>query len=437
MAGSIASVSLPSGMEGMNNWIRLAFCLLMSLSAPVVHAEAFGDEPVAESVAADAARAPSEQIVAVPMLERPVTDLTATLGAAWVAGMEQRLLALQQRKGSQIAILMLPSTGEESIEQYATRVFEQWRLGRADVDDGVLVLVAKDDRAMRIEVGYGLEGAIPDVTAGRIIRDEMVPAFRQGDFAGGIENAVNVLERLIDGEALPEQAQGGGLTREGWLLLIAMLCGAVAGVALRRNLFATRRVVGVSVGLMVLLSFGAGFKTAPLFFMAVSFSMVLGGALGALAAGSRKSACIVGTVVGYIVALSVAASQYGAEVLLYGLGGPIALGLGLALLCLPFILARAAWRRSRLEFFVRLVLASGICVFLMTVTCIVERLGEFPDSLALLPMIYFPLLLAFTRGWAANSGSGSSGGGSSSSGGGGSYSGGGGSSGGGGASGSW
>ncbi|MCJ1888140.1 hypothetical protein LNN38_25030 [Pseudomonas sp. LA21] len=100
----------------MNNWIRLAFCLLMSLSAPVVHAEAFGDEPVAESVAADAARAPSEQIVAVPMLERPVTDLTATLGAAWVAGMEQRLLALQQRKGSQIAILMLPSTGEESIE---------------------------------------------------------------------------------------------------------------------------------------------------------------------------------------------------------------------------------------------------------------------------------------------------------------------------------
>ncbi|MCJ1888141.1 TPM domain-containing protein [Pseudomonas sp. LA21] len=316
-------------------------------------------------------------------------------------------------------------------------MFEQWRLGRADVDDGVLVLVAKDDRAMRIEVGYGLEGAIPDVTAGRIIRDEMVPAFRQGDFAGGIENAVNVLERLIDGEALPEQAQGGGLTREGWLLLIAMLCGAVAGVALRRNLFATRRVVGVSVGLMVLLSFGAGFKTAPLFFMAVSFSMVLGGALGALAAGSRKSACIVGTVVGYIVALSVAASQYGAEVLLYGLGGPIALGLGLALLCLPFILARAAWRRSRLEFFVRLVLASGICVFLMTVTCIVERLGEFPDSLALLPMIYFPLLLAFTRGWAANSGSGSSGGGSSSSGGGGSYSGGGGSSGGGGASGSW
>lgn len=422
----------------MRQWMRRAVCLffLLCLHGSQVTAAQPDESAVAVDVA-DAVEAEAPSSIAVPRLESPVTDLTGTLDSAWIAAMQQRLLALQQRKGSQIAVLMVPSTGEDSIEQFATRVFDQWRLGRRGVDDGVLVLVAKDDRTMRIEVGYGLEGAIPDVTAGRIIRDEMVPAFRQGDFAGGIERAVGVLERLIDGETLPEERHDSGLTREGWLLLIALGCGAVAGVALRCKLLAARVVVGVSAGLMVLLAFGAGLKTAPLFFMAVSFCMVLGGAVGALAASSRKSAWIVGAIVGYLVALSAGASRFGAEVLLYGLAGPIGLTLGLALLCLPFVLAHAVWKRSRLEFLIRLALALGIGAFVMTITGIVEHLGEFPESLALLPMLYFPMLFALIIGRGSSSGSGSSGGGSSSSSSGSGYSGGGGSSGGGGASGSW
>ncbi|MFX5476420.1 TPM domain-containing protein, partial [Acinetobacter baumannii] len=90
------------------------------------------------------------------------------------------------RKGAQVAILMVPSTYPDSIEAYATRVFEAWKLGRKGIDDGVLVLVAKDDRRMRIEVGYGLEGTITDIDAGRIIREYMTPAFRQQDYAGGL-----------------------------------------------------------------------------------------------------------------------------------------------------------------------------------------------------------------------------------------------------------
>ncbi len=168
--------------------------------------------------------------VAVPPLSARVTDLTATLDAQQRDRLEQRLAALEQRKGAQLAVLMIPSTGEESIEQYAVRAFEQWKLGRKGVDDGVLLVVAKDDRSLRIEVGYGLEGAITDALAGRIIREQMVPRFREGDFAGGVQAGVDSLEKLIDGEALPEpqQATQGddlGLPAGSLLPLFALLAG--------------------------------------------------------------------------------------------------------------------------------------------------------------------------------------------------------------------
>ncbi|KAF1701891.1 hypothetical protein CSC70_14140 [Pseudoxanthomonas kalamensis DSM 18571] len=98
---------------------------------------------------------------------------------------------------------MVPTTRPDTIEQYAVRVFEQWKLGRKGVDDGVLLLVAKDDRAVRIETGYGLEGAIPDAVANRVIQEYLVPEFREGDFGGGIEAATAVLVKVIDGEPLP------------------------------------------------------------------------------------------------------------------------------------------------------------------------------------------------------------------------------------------
>ena len=140
--------------------------------------------------------------VAVPPVAR-VTDLTATLSDQQRGALEQRLAAFEQRKGSQVAVLLVPTTAPETIEQYGIRVAEAWRLGRKGVDDGAILLVAKDDRALRIEVGYGLEGALPDAIAKRIVDDVIVPRFRDGDFAGGIDAGVEQVLRVIDGEPLP------------------------------------------------------------------------------------------------------------------------------------------------------------------------------------------------------------------------------------------
>ena len=144
------------------------------------------------------------QQAAIPRFDSPVVDVTGTLDAASKQRIEQQALALQQRKGSQLQVLVVASTAPETIEQYALRAFESFRLGRKGVDDGVLLVVAKDDRKVRIEVGYGLEGAIPDITAGRVIQEYLVPKFRQGDYAGGIIDASAQLVKLIEGEPLPE-----------------------------------------------------------------------------------------------------------------------------------------------------------------------------------------------------------------------------------------
>jgi uncharacterized protein len=142
--------------------------------------------------------------VAVPRLDRRVTDLTSTLSDQQQTALENKLAEFERQKGSQIALLMVASTKPEDIAQYAIRVVEQWKLGRKRVDDGVLVLLAKDDRTTRIEVGYGLEGVIPDAIAKRIIEEIMIPKFRQGDFAGGIDAGVDRIIGLIQGEPLAE-----------------------------------------------------------------------------------------------------------------------------------------------------------------------------------------------------------------------------------------
>ena len=149
------------------------------------------------------AAATSTQEVAVPALTQRVTDLTGTLDAQQQAALESRLAQFEQQGGSQIAILIVPTTQPEAIEQYSIRVVDQWKLGREEVDDGILILVAKGDRQMRVEVGYGLEGAIPDAIANRIVDEIIAPHFRQGDFYGGLAAAVDQLARLIEGESLP------------------------------------------------------------------------------------------------------------------------------------------------------------------------------------------------------------------------------------------
>lgn len=145
--------------------------------------------------------------VAIPPLQARVTDLTGTLNASQQAQLEQALSDLETRKGSQIAVLIVPGTKPESVEQYGLRVAEQWKLGRKGTDDGALLLVAKEDRALRIEVGYGLEGVIPDAVAKRVISEIIVPYFKQGDYFGGIHAGVSRLIRLVDGEALPPPQQ--------------------------------------------------------------------------------------------------------------------------------------------------------------------------------------------------------------------------------------
>lgn len=151
---------------------------------------------------------PARADVAVPALKARVTDLTGTLTSQQAQQIESQLGALEQRKGAQVVVLMLPSTQPEDIAEYATRVFDQWKIGRKNVDDGVLVVVAKDDHRAMIETGYGLEGAIPDAAASRIIREYMSPKFRVNDFFGGLNDAIGALTKLIDGEPLPPPLQG-------------------------------------------------------------------------------------------------------------------------------------------------------------------------------------------------------------------------------------
>ncbi len=169
--------------------------------------------------------AAAQDLQAVPPLAARVTDLTGTLSAEQTAQLDAQLAAIEQRKGAQVAILLVPTTLPEPIEAYAIRVAEAWKLGRGAVDgkrvdDGVLVLVAKNDRKVRIEVGYGLEGAIPDAIAKRIIAETIAPKFRQGDFLGGLQAAVGDLGRLIEGEALPQPWQHGdaGAGPQAWSL---------------------------------------------------------------------------------------------------------------------------------------------------------------------------------------------------------------------------
>jgi uncharacterized protein len=144
--------------------------------------------------------------VAVPPLTGRVVDLTGTLSSDQIAAQTQRLKDLEKRKGSQVAVLIVPTTQPETIEQYSLRVAEAWKIGRRKIDDGALLVVAKDDHKLRIEVGYGLEGALTDVTARRIIDEVIAPRFRTGDFAGGIDAGITRIISVIDGEPLPAPA---------------------------------------------------------------------------------------------------------------------------------------------------------------------------------------------------------------------------------------
>ena len=221
--------------------------------------------------------------VPVPSLKARVTDLTGTLTPEQRAALEERLAAFEARKGSQIAVLIVPTTQPETIEQYAIRVAEQWKLGRKGIDDGVLLLVALKDRAVRIEVGYGLEGVLPDAIAKRIIEEYIIPRFKQGDIAGGIMAGVERIMRVIEGEPLPppkKQRETGG---SGWetLLIIGFFLVFVVGGVLRAVLgrVAGSGVIGAIAGLIAWVVVGS-FVAAAIIAVVLFVLSLFGGMAG-------------------------------------------------------------------------------------------------------------------------------------------------------------
>ena len=199
--------------------------------------------------------------VPVPPMGGRVTDQTATLSNEQKSVLERTLQSFEARKGSQVAVLIVPTTAPETIEQYALRVAEQWKPGRKNVDDGALLVVAKNDRTLRIEVGYGLEGALTDAASKRIISEVIVPRFRQGDFYGGISAGVDRMLRVIDGEPLPNPEEGrpAGTRGMGSILPVMMVLALVAGGVLRTVLgrFPAALVTGGAVSAVAWMLAGA------------------------------------------------------------------------------------------------------------------------------------------------------------------------------------
>jgi uncharacterized protein len=219
----------------------------------------------------------------IPKLEARVTDLTGTLTAEQQSGLEEKLAAFEARKGAQIVVLIVPTTQPEEIEQYSIRVVEQWRIGRAHVDDGVLLIVAKNDRRVRIEVGYGLEGALSDATANRIITETIRPLFAQNDFYGGITAGVDQIARVAGGEALPapDHTWHGGGSRRVSGLLPFLFIAVLVGSSVLRALLGRPAGAAVTAGITgVLVWFFGGFIVAAVLASIVAFAFALLSGMG-------------------------------------------------------------------------------------------------------------------------------------------------------------
>lgn len=222
---------------------------------------------------------------AVPKLARHVTDLTGTLSAQQVDQLDAQLVALEKSKGAQLVVLMVGSTQPQDIDAYSLDVSMANRVGRKGIDDGVLLLIAKDDRQVRIEVGAGLEGAIPDAACARIIREYIGPKFRSGDYYGGISDAVGALTQLIDGEPLPPPVQGAPREQQGLGLQALLTIGFFAWIFLRGVLGHTHALVRAPLG---------GLVIGGLFWLMASVGMgifggIVGGLLMLLPAGAGRS----------------------------------------------------------------------------------------------------------------------------------------------------
>ncbi|MFH0134608.1 TPM domain-containing protein [Variovorax sp. VaC1] len=223
------------------------------------------------------ALAQQQGLVPVPALTARVIDQTGTLDGAQRNGLETKLAAFEQRKGSQIVVLMVPTTQPEDIASFTQRVGDAWKIGRKGVGDGLLVVVAKNDRQMRIATAKTLEGAVPDLAAVRIIDEEMKPRFRNNDFAGGLNAAVDRLIGLVDGEPLPEPSRDTGNAGSGnggfdWEnLAIFLFVGVFVGAPI------VRAVLGQKLGALVM---GGGIGVVAFF---LTTSLVIAAIAGLIA----------------------------------------------------------------------------------------------------------------------------------------------------------
>ena len=224
--------------------------------------------------------------VVVPALTGRVVDRTGTLSGDQLATLEQTLATFEARKGTQIAVLIVPTTAPEAIEQFSIRVADKWKLGRRKIDDGAILVVAKDDRAVRIEVGYGLEGVLTDLASQRIISEVIVPRFKSQDVYGGVTDGVAQIIHVVDGEPLPEPSPGpAGRTGDlGRFIPVIFILALAGGGVLRSVLgrFPGALVTGAAVALVAWFVVGA-LSMALLAGAIALFVTLVGGGLGRFA----------------------------------------------------------------------------------------------------------------------------------------------------------
>ncbi len=220
----------------------------------------------------------AQDLQPIPALTARVIDTTGKLDAAALQGLEAKLAALEQRKGSQVVLLMVPTTQPEDIASYANRVANVWKIGRKGVGDGLLLIVAQRDGKVRIEVAKTLEGAVPDLAAKQIIDEALVPSLRKGDYASGLANAVEQIAQRIDGENLPpSQAPSGGLNTLGegfqWMdMAIFLLFAVPIGGAVAKSIFGNKLGAVLTGGAVGGLAF---FVTASVALAALAFVVAL------------------------------------------------------------------------------------------------------------------------------------------------------------------
>ena len=234
--------------------------------------------------------AAAQSQIKVPDLTGRIVDLTATLDANQQQMLEQKLRMFEQKKGTQIAVLIVPLIGDETIEQFSIRVAEQWKLGRKKIDDGAILVIAKNERRLRIEVGYGLEGALNDAVSKRIIDEVIVPAFKRGDFFDGISAGIDSMMRVVEGEPLPEPTVKNDRRVSGPdLLPLILLAALVISGFMRALLGRVKGALAASglLGLAVWLLYGIGLL-AILAAVMVLLITLAGGRMGSGWQGGRR-----------------------------------------------------------------------------------------------------------------------------------------------------